>query len=57
MQNGNWYPESKVYNDGGHYIAIPHTKRQLKKRRKRREKVFIISNDGQKESVEEEKNN
>lgn len=56
MQNGNWYPESKVYNDGGHYIAIPHTKRQLKKRRKRREKVFVISNDGQKESVEEEKN-
>ena len=31
---GGFYPQTKVYNDGSHYIAIPHTEKPYKPRRK-----------------------
>jgi hypothetical protein len=37
-----WYPESKVYFDGSHYVAIPHTERPKYKRRKPREEVITV---------------
>ena len=36
------YTEAKIYSDGSHYIAIPHTVRPRKIRRKRREEVITI---------------
>lgn len=42
------YGETKIYFDGSHYIAIPHTTRILKKRPKPKEEVIIV--------VEEEQN-
>ena len=37
------YPKCKVYSDGGHYIAIPHTTRPYKPRRKPKEEVITVS--------------
>ena len=37
------YPRCKVYSDGSHYIAIPHTTRPYKPRRKPKEEVITIS--------------
>ena len=37
------YPRCKVYSDGSHYIAIPHTTRLYKPRRKPKEEVITIS--------------
>ena len=34
-----FYGKTKVYNDGSHYIAIPHTQQNWKKRKKR---VFLF---------------
>ena len=36
------FPEAKVYFDGSHYIAIPHTKRRLKPRRIRHEELIEV---------------
>ncbi len=36
------YPETKVYFDGSHYIAIPHTTKPYKPRRKRKEEVITV---------------
>ncbi len=36
------YPEAKVYSDGSHYIAIPHTERPHKPRRKVVEEIVDI---------------
>ncbi len=36
------YGESKVYYDGSHYIAIPHTERPVKKRPKQPEEVITV---------------
>lgn len=36
------YPETKVYFDGSHYIAIPHTERHKKPRRKPVEDLVIV---------------
>lgn len=36
------YPEAKVYSDGSHYIAIPHTERPHKPRRKVIEEVVDV---------------
>ncbi len=37
-----WYPEAKVYFDGSHYIAIPHTTNPAR-RRKHKQEVITIS--------------
>ena len=37
------YPKCKVYSDGSHYIAIPHTTRPYKPRRKPKEEVITVS--------------
>lgn len=34
--------ESKIYNDGSHYIAIPHTERKTKRKRKTVEETIIV---------------
>lgn len=39
---GGFYPETKVYFDGSHYIAIPHTERPYRRRKKLVEKVVPI---------------
>lgn len=35
-------PECKVYYDGSHYIAIPHTTRPYRPRRKRNEEKIVV---------------
>ena len=39
------YPETKVYFDGSHYIAIPHTTKPYKPRSKRVEEAIEVQND------------
>lgn len=39
---GGFYPETKVYFDGSHYIAIPHTEQPFKRRKKLVKKVNPI---------------
>lgn len=46
---GGFYPESKVYFDGSHYIAIPHTERPCRPRRKPIEEVITVKEDGDEE--------
>lgn len=46
------YGETKVYFDGSHYIAIPHTERKLKRRPKPPEEVITVK-DIPKETVTE----
>lgn len=36
------FPKCKVYFDGSHYIAIPHTEKRYRPRPKKREEVFIV---------------
>lgn len=36
------YPKCKIYSDGSHYIAIPHTTRPYKPRRKLKEEVITV---------------
>ena len=40
-----WFPESKIYHNGSHYIGIPHTKIRRKKRGKPTEEVFLVHDD------------
>lgn len=40
------FGEAKVYFDGSHYIAIPHTTRVTKKRPKTVEETIVVSDDG-----------
>jgi len=49
-----WYPNAKVYHNGSHYIGIPHTTNRRKKRPKPQEKVFVVSEDENGESIKEE---
>ena len=37
------YGETKVYYDGSHYIAIPHTERPQKPRPKKKEKEIVVN--------------
>ena len=37
------FPQCKVYSDGGHYIAIPHTTRPYRPRRKPCEEVITVT--------------
>ena len=39
------YPKCKIYSDGGHYIAIPHTTRPYRPRRKPKEEVIAVTED------------
>lgn len=39
---GDFYPNAKVYFDGSHYIAIPHTTKPYKPRPKKKEEVIIV---------------
>jgi len=36
------YPNAKIYFDGSHYIAIPHTERPSKKRHKEKDEEFVV---------------
>ena len=49
------YGETKVYFDGSHYIAIPHTEKPYRKRPKRVEKEITVADDGEKLTPVEEK--
>ena len=40
------YVETKVYFDGSHYIAIPHTERPNRKRRKPKEELITVRKKG-----------
>ena len=42
------YPKCKIYSDGSHYIAIPHTTRPYKPRRKPREEMIAVSEESTK---------
>ena len=39
------YSKAKVYNGGSHYIAIPHTERQYRKRVKPKEDIILVPDD------------
>ena len=47
------FVEAKVYSDGSHYIAIPHTERKTKPRRKRAEKIITVEENLDENEVEE----
>ena len=36
------YGQCKIYSDGSHYIAIPHTERPVRKRRPRKEEIITV---------------
>lgn len=40
---GGFYPQTKVYSDGSHYIAIPHTTRPYRPKRKHVEETISVS--------------
>lgn len=42
-----WFENAKVYHDGSHFIAIPHTTNRCKKRPRTQEKVFVVSENEQ----------
>lgn len=45
------FPEAKVYSDGSHFIAIPHTTRPIKRRPKRiEEEITIVDENIEKDS-------
>ncbi len=45
-QFDEWYPEAKVYFDGGHYIAIPHTTNSARRRKHKQEEIMVSEQDG-----------
>lgn len=38
LKIGEFYPECKVYSDGSHFLAIPHTEKPNKPRPKKKGK-------------------
>ncbi len=42
LKVGDFYPECKVYSDGSHFIAIPHTEKPYKPRPKKKEEVITV---------------
>lgn len=46
-----WYPQAKVYFDGSHYIAIPHTTNRARRRKPHPEEIVVMQNDGKYELV------
>ena len=48
------FPQCKVYSDGGHYIAIPHTTRPYRPRRKPKEEIIAVTEEfAEKETKEQ----
>ena len=45
------YGETKVYFDGSHYIAIPHTERPYKRRPKKAEEEITVTQDENGEKI------
>lgn len=45
-QFDEWYPEAKVYYDGSHYIAIPHTENKARRRKHKQEIITVSEQDG-----------
>lgn len=45
-QFDEWYPEAKVYFDGSHYIAIPHTTNSARRRKHKQEVITVSEQDG-----------
>lgn len=46
QQFDEWYPEAKVYFDGSHYIAIPHTTNPARRRKHKQEVIIVSKQDG-----------
>ncbi len=42
LKVGDFYPECKVYFDGSHYIAIPHTEKPYRPRPKKKEELITV---------------
>ncbi len=45
-QFDEWYAEAKVYFDGSHYIAIPHTTNPTRRRKHKQEVITVSEQDG-----------
>lgn len=45
-QFDDWYPEAKVYFDGSHYIAIPHTTNPTRRRKHKQEVITVSEQNG-----------
>ncbi len=56
LKVGDFYPECKVYFDGSHYIAIPHTEKPYKPRPKKKEELITVKppNDNKPPAEEEQ---
>ena len=48
------FPQCKVYSDGGHYIAIPHTTRPYRPRRKPKEEIIAVTEELAEEETKEQ---
>ena len=48
----DWFPNAKVYHNGSHYIALPHTENKRKIRPKPKEKVFVVAEETDKKEWE-----
>ena len=48
------FPQCKVYSDGGHYIAIPHTTRPYRPRRKPKEEIIAVTEELSEEETKEQ---
>lgn len=46
-----FYPESKIYHDGSHYIAIPHSTIPTRRRPREKEELVSVLDEGQDASV------
>ena len=46
------YPKCKIYSDRSHYIAIPHTERPYKPRRKVQEEEIVVEEREEQEKQE-----
>ena len=42
LKIGEFYPECKVYSDGSHFLAIPHTEKPYKPRPKKKEEIITV---------------
>lgn len=49
-----FYPQCKVYSDGSHYIAIPHTEKPYKPRPKKKEEVITVKPPSENKPLAEE---
>lgn len=51
---GGFYPQTKVYSDGSHHIAIPHTERPYRPKRKHIEEVITVKEELPQETQSED---